>query len=233
MNMSNDKIVEDVRKWLRAGAEINAGLRLFSQVSDNRHFARMVTINPAKYRPLLISKLCTLVGVDPTIAAEEPQAPRRPKFREQYPFLGNVTCPHELKILAADKLTAWENYTSAHAALFDCVTVDECYTTARKVLDNFLENRRIFEELDYYREHHTPLGVHPIFERMRQIRAFKKLSIPELFRAQKRLQYRVWWYRAEIAKNDKPHLKETREARLEEYEARLFEVDKIIATYAS
>lgn len=229
--MLNDKIVEDVRKWLRAGAEINAGLRLFSQVSDNRHFARMVTINPAKYRPLLISKLCGLVGIDPNLSTDQ-EPPSRPKFRDEYPFLRDTTCPAELKILAADKLTAWENYTAAHAALFDCITPEKCYATARKVLDNILENRRIFEELDHYREHHKPLGIHPIFERMRQIRAFKKLTIPELFRAQKRLQYRVWWYRAEIAKNDKPHLKETREARLEEYEAQLFEVDKIIATYA-
>lgn len=230
--MSNDKIVEDVRKWLRAGAEINAGLRLFSQVSDNRHFARMVTINPAKYRPLLISKLCALVGLDPNLAAEDPGTPPRPKFRDEYPFLRNATCPAELKILAADKLTAWESYTTAHAALFNCVTPQGCYATARKVLDNVLENRRIFEELDYYREHHTPLGIHPIFERLRKIRTFKKLSIPELFCAQKRLQYRVWWYRAEIAKNDKPHLREAREVRLEEYEAQLLEVDKIIATYA-
>lgn len=228
----SDRIAEDVRKWLRAGAEINAGLRLFSQVSSNRYFAQMVRINPAKYRSRLITKLCALTGVDPASAADQPQPPPRPKFRDEYPFLRNATCPAELKILAADKLTAWENYTSTHASLFNCVTPEECYTTARKVLDNYLENRRIFEELDYYREHGRPLGKHPIFERLRKIRAFKKLTIPELFRAQKRLQYRVWWLRTAIDKNDKPHLREHREALLMEYEAQLLEVDKIIATYA-
>lgn len=227
-----DSFAENVRKWLRAGAEINAGLRLFSQISGNRYFVRMVTINPEKYRPLLITKLCILVGIDPATASIEPEAPPRPKFRDEYPFLRSDTCPTELKILAADKLTAWENYTAAHAALFNCVTPEECYTTARKVLDNYLENRMIFEELDYYREHGRPLGKHPIFERLRKIRAFKKLTIPELFRAQKRLQYRVWWLRTAIDKNDKPHLREHREALLSEYEAQLLEIDKIIATYA-
>lgn len=230
--MPNDRIVEDVRKWLRAGAEINAGLRLFSQISDNRYFARMVAINPAKYRPLLITKLCALVGVDPNLASDTIQTPPRPKLRDEYPFLRDTACPAELKILAADKLTAWENYTTAHTALFDCMALEECYTTARTVLDNILENRRIFEELDYYRKHGTPLGQHPIFERLRKIRAFKKLPVPDLFRTQTRLQYRVWWLRAAIEKNDKPHLKESRETLLAEYAAQLLEVDKIIATYA-
>lgn len=227
-----DRIAEDVRKWLRAGAEINAGLRLFSQISGNRHFVRMVSINPAKYRQQLIMKLCTLAGVDPSTATIEPQTPPRPKFRDEYPFLRSQTCPAELKILAADKLTAWENYTAAHTALFDCVTSDECYMTARKVLDNYLENRLIFEELDFYRQNGRPLGKHRIFERLRKIRAFKKLTIPELFRTQKRLQYRLWWLRNTIEKNDKPHLREHRQALLSEYEAQLLEVDKIIATYA-
>lgn len=230
--MPNGRIAEDVHQWLRAGAEINAGLRLFDQISTNRHFARMVAANPSKYRPMLIAKLCTLTGIDPSIANKEQQTPLRPKFREQYPFLRETGCPPELKILAADKLTAWENYTQAHAALFDCTSPEECYTTARKVLDNYLENRQIFEELDYYLRHRTPLGVHPIFERLRKIRAFRKLSIPELFKAQKRLQYRVWWLRKVIEKNDKPHLRENREELLAEYEAQLLEVDKIIAAYA-
>lgn len=227
-----DRFAEDVCKWLRAGAEINAGLRLFSQISSNRHFARMVTINPAKYRPQLITKLCALSGVDPSTSSAAPQARPRPKFRDEYPFLRSETCPAELKILAADKLTAWENYTATHAELFNCVSPEECYAKARKVLDNYLENRLIFEELDFFRKNNRPLGKHPIYERLRKIRALKKLSVPELFSTQKRLQYRVWWLRTAIAKNDKPHLREHREALLSEYEVQLLEVDKIIATYA-
>lgn len=231
--MSRNRIAENVIAWLRAGAEVNAGLRLFSQVSDNSHFVRMVAINPAKYRTMLIAKLCALAGVDAHIATENQQSPARPKFRDQYPFLRNATCPAELKILAADKLTAWETYTRAHAALFDCMTPEECYKTARTVLDNYLENRRIFEELDYYQKHHKVLGVHPIFDRLRQVRAFKKLSIPDLFRTQRRLRYRVWWLRSAIDKNDKPHLRARREVMLAEYEALLLEVEKIIATYCA
>ena len=120
----NDSLTAEIRAWLRAGAEVTAGLLLFSQFSNNTRFASLVKIKPAKYRPLLIEKLCTLAGITPP---SEEARPARRRFRDDFPFLRAPDCPPELKILAADKITAHERYIQAHERLFDCTTLNECY----------------------------------------------------------------------------------------------------------
>lgn len=135
----NDSLTAEIRAWLRAGAEVTAGLLLFSQFSNNTRFASLVKIKPAKYRPLLIEKLCTLAGITPP---SEEARPARRRFRDDFPFLRAPDCPPELKILAADKITAHERYIQAHERLFDCTTLNECYTTAREAIENFQENAR-------------------------------------------------------------------------------------------
>lgn len=135
----NDSLTAEIRAWLRAGAEVTAGLLLFSQFSNNTRFASLVKIKPAKYRPLLIEKLCTLAGITPP---SEEARPARRRFRDDFPFLRAPDCPPELKILAADKITAHERYIQAHERLFDCTTLNECYTTAREAIENFLETAR-------------------------------------------------------------------------------------------
>ena len=119
----NDSLTAEIRAWLRAGAEVTAGLLLFSQFSNNTRFASLVKIKPAKYRPLLIEKLCTLAGITPP---SEEARPARRRFRDDFPFLRAPDCPPELKILAADKITAHERYIQAHERLFDCTTLNEC-----------------------------------------------------------------------------------------------------------
>ena len=128
----NDSLTAEIRAWLRAGAEVTAGLLLFSQFSNNTRFASLVKIKPAKYRPLLIEKLCTLAGITPP---SEEARPARRRFRDDFPFLRAPDCPPELKILAADKITAHERYIQAHERLFDCTTLNECYTTAREAIE--------------------------------------------------------------------------------------------------
>ena len=40
----------------------------------------------------------------------------------------------ELKVLAADKITAYHNYVSLHERLFDCMTPEDCFGIAKKLL---------------------------------------------------------------------------------------------------
>ena len=193
----NDSLTAEIRAWLRAGAEVTAGLLLFSQFSNNTRFASLVKIKPAKYRPLLIEKLCTLAGITPP---SEEARPARRRFRDDFPFLRAPDCPPELKILAADKITA-------HERLFDCTTLDECYTTAREAIENFQENRAIFQELDYYREHGAILGKHRIFEYLRQRQQLHGLNIVELLAEQRRLRSAIWRINDEIKKGTNPTCK--------------------------
>lgn len=226
--MAESNSTAAVRAWLRAGAEVQSGLLLFSQFSSNTRLPVIVKMNPAKYRPLLIEKLCALAGIEKR--QEQAPAPRR-RFRDDFPFLRDPNCPPELKILAADKITAHERYIQAHDHLFDCTTLDECYQTARTAIENFQENRDIFAELDYYREHHAVLGKHRIFDLLRQLRKLKELSIVQLIAQQRRLRMAIWRINDEIKKGTKPHLLSEREQRRSQKEALLNEINNLIEAY--
>ncbi len=226
----NDRPTEEIRAWLRAGAEVTAGLLLFSRFSGNTRFAALVRMKPAKYRPMMIEKLCALAGIAPP---QEPASPARRKFRDDFPFLRDSDCPPELKILAADKITAHDRYIRAHERLFDCTTLDECYTTAREAIEHFLENRAIFQELDYYREHGTILGKHRIFEHLQRRRQLRELDIIDLVVEQRRLRSAIWRINDEIKKGTKPHLQIEREQRRHQKEVLLADVEKLIDAYTN
>ena len=217
--MAENNSTAAVRAWLRAGAEVQSGLLLFSQFSSNTRLPVLVKMNPAKYRPLLIEK-----------EQEQNTTPRR-RFRDDFPYLRDPDCPPELKILAADKITAHERYIQAHDHLFDCTTLDECYQTARSAIENFQENRDIFAELDYYREHHAVLGKHRIFDHLRQLRKLRGLNIVALLAEQRRLRLAIWRINDEIRKGTKPHLLTQREQRRLQKEDLLREVDNLIEAY--
>ena len=226
--MAENNSTAAVRAWLRAGAEVQSGLLLFSQFSSNTRLPVLVKMNPAKYRPLLIEKLCALAGIEKE--QEQNTTPRR-RFRDDVPYLRDPDCPPELKILAADKITAHERYIQAHDHLFDCTTLDECYQTARSAIENFQENRDIFAELDYYREHHAVLGKHRIFDHLRQLRKLRGLNIVALLAEQRRLRLAIWRINDEIRKGTKPHLLTQREQRRLQKEDLLREVDNLIEAY--
>lgn len=226
----DDNSAAEIRAWLRAGAEVTSGLLLFSRFSPNARFATLVRLKPAKYRPRLIVKLCALAGITPP---REQTQPSHRRFRDDYPFLRDPGCPPELKILAADKITAHERYTQAHERLFDCTTLDECYATAREAIENFLENRAIFRELDYYREHGTLLGKHRIFEYLHRRQQLHTLNVVDLLAEQRRLRSSIWRINDEIKKGTKPYLQAEREQRRHQKEALLAEVDKLIDAYTN
>lgn len=217
-----------VRAWLRAGAEVQSGLLLFSQFSNNTRLPALVNMNPAKYRRLLIEKLCAAAGIE--TQQEQPPTPRR-RFRDDFPFLRDPDCPVELKILTADKITAHERYIHAHDHLFDCTSLDECYHAARTAIENFQENRAILAELDYYREHHAILGKHRIFDHLRQVRKLRELNIMDLLAEERCLRLAIWRINDEIKKGTKPHLLTEREQRRQQKEELLNEVTKLIDAY--
>ena len=61
------------------------------------------------------------------------------KIREEFAFLNNKTCPDELKILVADRITAYYTYVNDHKKLFDC-NPDDRFNVAKSVVLNFKEN---------------------------------------------------------------------------------------------
>lgn len=109
-------------------------------------------------------------------------------IREDYPFLADEDCPNELKILIADKITAWKIYEDCHAKLKQIesgeLVVDEVEKTAlaKKSVDCFTENQLIHNELNAYKETGKVLGAHPIFKTLQMQREVDEMSPDELIK---------------------------------------------------
>lgn len=217
-----------VQKWLESGAEVQAGLRLLSLYAKNEHLAQLVTARPDRYKSLLIDTLCKTAGTSPLTT---PPPSSRPAFREQWAFLSEPDCPPELKILAADKITAYRDYVDAHRRLFDCTTLDECFATAENLIKSFSENRKILYEFTYYAEHHALLGRHSIFREMQELATLRKMGPVALVARQKNLKGNIWRIKHEITRGSKPHLDIERRNRLKAKERELAAVNKMIEEY--
>ena len=106
--------------------------------------------------------------------------------RVEFPFLNDKDCPDELKILMADKITAWNRYLETHAYLQKIETgevkeSDEHKAElAKEAIFYFDENQKIYDELNVYAETGKVLGKHPIFKRLQLTREVEAMSAEEL-----------------------------------------------------
>lgn len=106
--------------------------------------------------------------------------------REEFPFLNDKECPDELKILVADKMTAWSIYTNAHEKLFKKaegtleLTPEEETELVKIAAEAFEENQNIYAELNAYKETGKILGEHPIFKKLQFAREVEEMTPDEL-----------------------------------------------------
>ena len=116
--------------------------------------------------------------------AETPEPVRKMiRFREKYPFLNSPDCPDVLKVLVADMFTSYDNYKSAHARL-QVLADDEAAAVAdcEKVVTEYLKNREIWDELEYYRENGAILGKAAKFREMEAAEDYTRLSEIDLMK---------------------------------------------------
>lgn len=107
------------------------------------------------------------------------------RFRERFKFLREPDCPDELKVLVADMFTALGAYKEAHAALVtlpDNADLKEAAALAEKTVENYLANREMWEELEYYRENHEILGKCEKLKALKEAQKLEKASDLELSR---------------------------------------------------
>ena len=109
--------------------------------------------------------------------SEAPETVRKAiRFREEFPFLRQPDCPDELKVLVADMFSAYDLYRESHRMLVetpDDVATGETYLWAKTAVENFLENRQMWEELEYYKNNGEILGKAQV---MRQVREKQEIS---------------------------------------------------------
>jgi len=125
-------------------------------------------------------------------------------------------------------LTAYENYTTNH----DKLTTEQNPALVGKicesVVEDYLENRLIWDELIHYRDKGTILGHHPIFAWKKRIGQIRGMSNAELIKLRDQLNNKIPRTRKLIL--DTPGHKDNfkRAKRLEVFEKELAETNLLL-----
>ncbi|MFZ4705386.1 MAG: hypothetical protein ACOYMF_05200 [Bacteroidales bacterium] len=147
------------------------------------------------------------------------------KLRDEFPFLSTPECPKELKLLVADMLTAYDAYKKAHADCFTAENEEQLLEYAKSTVENYLDNRLIWDELNHYKETGEILGVHPIYEELKSMAEIKILNAKDLAKMKNNIRSSITKMRKSIEKGDKPELNLQRQASLVSKEKLLVEVE--------
>lgn len=150
------------------------------------------------------------------------------RLRDRWSFLNDPSTPVELKALITERITRWHEYTQLYEQLRDCRTVEECADVSRRLLDAYFDNRQITAEMDYYQQHKKVLGRHPLFRHFQQLTRLRSSSVKDLLKEQAKTKDNIWRVNSEIRKGDKPHLLERRRQKLQEYELKLQEINRLL-----
>lgn len=105
------------------------------------------------------------------------------RFREQFPFLNDTNCPDILKILVSDMFTAYDRYKSAYAKLVelpDDAGIIEASGLAENIVENYISNREMWEELEHYQNTGEILGKSVDIKKKMDMQKISKLSDMEL-----------------------------------------------------
>ena len=124
----------------------------------------------------------------------------------------------ELEALASRKFTKYRAYVRLYNKLRDCSTLEQCAKVAGELVDNYIDNRLIWQELNWYQEHGSILGKHPAFAEFRRRRQLNGMPVKALVKRQQQVEMNIWRVKSEMAKGDKPHLDAQRQERLAGYE---------------
>ncbi len=147
------------------------------------------------------------------------------RIREEFPFLKETNCPPELKILVSDMLTAYDTYRKAHEDCFTAENEAQLLEYARATVENFIENRLIWEELNHYKTTGEILGKHPIFEELRELSAIRSMNATDLAKMKGNLRSSITKLHKALEKGDKPELNEQRHENLSSKERLLVAVE--------
>ena len=175
-----------------------------------------------KIAALTESKMQKLVSTVPD------NVKRSIKLREEFPFLKDKACPGVLKELVSDMLTAYDAYIEGHKHLVEGVSQNEIEEISKSVVENYLENRQIWEELNHFKAKGELLGNHPIFEWMKRKAEIHAMDKTELVKFRDQLKNNLPRTKKQIV--DEPDHKQTakRQTRVDQFEKELIEVNILL-----
>lgn len=193
-----------VKDWIKNGELFSEAVNIAFEIALNPFFIESCKNNKI-LEPFLKSAILTKLDFSDVEVWS---------IRDDFPFLRNSDCPLEIKALITDKFSTFYLYKRLHKQLFDCVSVNDCAKISSDILSSFMENRMIWKELEYYKEHHKVLGKHPRLAHYKELKCIEKLSIKDLILLESKLRHNIWRIKSEIDKGDKPYLLEHRKESL-------------------
>ena len=149
-------------------------------------------------------------------------------LRDRWPFLGEPDCPLELQALVTRRITDYHQYSNLYAQLRDCKDATELSTVCGTLLDAYFDGRQIADELDYYQQHRRVLGRHPLLSHFSELSRLRSLSVRDLLRLQQKTRDNIWRVNSELRKGTKPHLDVKRRQKLQQYELKLQEINRLL-----
>ena len=125
-------------------------------------------------------------------------------------------------------LTAYDAYKDAHKSLFDATAFEQIHQASRDTVENYLENRRIWDELNYYKLNGSLLAKHPIFGWMKRLDEIRQMPIGVLVNLKIRIENNLVRNRATVRRDPKHLLTSVRLGRIAKMEQELTEVDRLL-----
>jgi hypothetical protein len=117
-------------------------------------------------------------------------------LRKEFVFLEDSNCPEEFKVLVADMITSHTRYVKAHDRLYDVANKDndQCFKVVSDLVENYIDNRNMWEELEHFKKTGKILGDHRIFTERKRREIILQMGFDELkllrINLQRRIAYR-------------------------------------------
>ena len=150
------------------------------------------------------------------------------KLRDRFPFLNDPDCPIELQALVTRRISDYHQYQQLYQQLPECRDETQSADIAGKLLKAYLDNQAIFKELDYYQKNHKILGHHHFFQHFNDLNRLRSMNVRNLIKEEQKTRDNIWRVKSEMRKGDKPHLEGKRREKLQLYEQRLAEINRLL-----
>lgn len=127
-------------------------------------------------------------------------------------------------------IMAHDDYLQGHAALFTASTGEELLSACAKTVENYLENRRIWDELNHYKTTGVLLGQHPLFARRQKETQLQAMRTGELIALRTRHANNLIRGRKALRVSPHDRLSLRRRERTARLEQEISMIDSILAT---
>jgi len=125
-------------------------------------------------------------------------------------------------------ITAHSDYVQAHQDLFTASTFEDIERISRSTVESYLENRRIWDELNHFKTTGQILGKHPIFDWTARLEAIRRMKIGDLVKLKIRIDNNLVRSRASVRRQPGHKNTANRLQRIESMQKELTEVNRML-----